>query len=311
MISNDTAGLRLTVARRRERRSWIVPRPGAGQLPSLAKLEADLEQVAVLRRELAARAPAPVAIRADIERSATAPAWEAPLVAKLPHVVIWRALPQGVPAAFRQSGITRGMDLAQPATPASPTYIEQDIAKAWLTGCRVDSIGDIHGIAHLVGRPRRLIGSIDLERARTGDRAPIPSRSGLADRRLDDLDVVLQLAPQDNDQASSGTRTELGLLRELARSIIERGASSVLVVPAIAHQEVEAVVTVIAGAMGRGSWRPIRRLLEAARRCRAMIAALSYGDHVAIADEVSLFVAVTGPAPEWKGTERQSRSAAG
>ena len=197
-----------------------------------------------------------------------------------------------------RSGSLLGLGDGQPMTPRSPTLIEAQIAQAWLEGCGVGDLGEIRGIAHLVGRPRRLVGSIELERTRPGDRASLPGRAELASRRFDDLDVVLQLAPQDFDQASDATRTELGLLRELAGGLIERGASSVLVIPAVAHSHLEAVATEVARALGKRSERKLRRLVEAVRRCRAALSGISFADHAIVANEITLFVAVTDPNPE-------------
>ncbi|HWO23987.1 MAG TPA: hypothetical protein VNO30_34830 [Kofleriaceae bacterium] len=293
----DREGLRVVVERRNDRQTWRAPRPGPGELPLLARSDKDRARLAALRDEIAQQSPLPVVARADIARAVSAAAWEAPLVAELPNLVIWRAV-QRIPTATFQGRMTRGIDGTLPATPQAPTHVEAEIADAWLAGCGVSKIGAVRGIAHLVGRPRRLVGSIELERAHARDRAPVPGRMEHTVRRFDDLDVVLQLAPQDIDQASPGTRIELGLLRELAGSLIERGARSVLVVPAIANDRIEEVVLAVAQSLGRAPQRKLRRLVEAARQCRAAIGRIAFADHAIVANEVTLFVAVTGPTPE-------------
>jgi hypothetical protein len=297
-VLSDREGLRVVVERRNDRQAWRVPRPGPGELPLLTRSDKDRARLAALRGEIAQQSPLPVVARADIARAVSAAAWEAPLVADLPNLVIWRAVQQ-IPTATFRGGRTRGIDGTRPMTPQAPTHVEAEIADAWLAGCGVSKLGAIRGIAHLVGRPRRLVGSIELERStHARDRAPVPGRAEQPVRRFDDLDVVLQLAPQDIDQASPGTRTELGLLRELAGSLIERGARSVLVIPAIANDRIDEVVTAVARALGRAPERKLRRLVEAARQCRAAIAGISFADHAIVANEVTLFVAVTGPTPE-------------
>ncbi len=291
-------GLKIVVERRVGRESWLAPKPGAGQIPALATSAEDRARVAALRDEIAEQRPLPVVARAEIARAATAAAWEASLVKDLPNLVIWRAVRRSTTVRTSRDEHARGTDTSQPMTPRAPTYVEAQIAKAWLAGCEVPELGLVQGIAHLVGRPRRLVGSIDLERTHPGDRATLPGRSELAERRLDDLDVVLQLAPQGHDQASAATRTELGLLRELAGSLIERGARSVLVIPAVSQDRVHDVVAAVARALGRAPERKLARLVEAARRCRAAIAGITFADHRIVADEVTLFVAVTDPTRE-------------
>jgi hypothetical protein len=298
-VRDDREGLRIVVRRREGEQAWLVPKPGAGDIPPLAKDPTDLATLAALRGEITRQLPLPVVARADIARTVGAAAWEAPLVAGLPNLVVWRAIRRSTTAAAGAGGEPRRGEAARRAvTPQAPTFVEAQIAGAWLEGCEVAELTEVHGIAHLVGRPRRLVGSIDLERARPGDRTALPGRAELADRLFDDLDVVLQLAPQDFDQASAATRTELGLLRELAGGLIERGARSVLVIPAIAHDHVEGVVTEVARALGCEPERKLRRLVEAARRCRAAIAGISFADHAIVANELALFVAVTDPTSE-------------
>ena len=300
-VLDDREGLRIVVERRDRRQTWLVPQPGAGDIPLLARTPDDLAALAEVRDEIERESPLPVIARADIVRTVGSAAWEAPLVAGLPTLVIWRAISRPVTGAHHRRGAGLGLGLGdgQPVEAAPPpSFIEARIAQAWLDGCGVADLEAIRGAAHLVGRPRRLVGSIELERTRPGDRAILGGNAELATRRFDNLDVVLQLAPQDFDQASYATRTELGLLRELASGLIERGARSVLVVPAVAHSHLEIVATEVARALGREPERKLRRLVEAARECRATIAGITFADHAIVANEVTLFVAVTDPNPE-------------
>jgi hypothetical protein len=298
-VLDDREGLRLVIERRDRRQTWLVPQPGAGDIPLLARSPDDLTALAEVRDEIERESPLPVTARADIVRTVGSAAWEAPLVAGLPTLVIWRAISRPLTGAHQRRGAGLGLGDGQPVkTPLPPAFIESRIAQAWLDGCGVADLESIRGVAHLVGRPRRLVGSIELERTRPGDRAILGGNAELATRRFDNLDVVLQLAPQDFDQASDATRTELGLLRELASGLIERGARSVLVIPAVAHSHLEAVATEVARALGREPERKLRRLVEAARQCRAAIAGITFADHAIVANEVTLFVAVTDPTSE-------------
>lgn len=295
-VLDDREGLRFVALRRDRRQTWLVPEPGVGDIPLLARTPADVAALAALRGEIERQSPLPVVARAEVARTVGSAAWEAPLVAGLPNLVIWRAVARPATGARYRRDATPGPGDGQSGS--SLMQIDARIAQAWLDGCGAADLGELRGVAHLVGRPRRLVGSIELERTRPGDRASLPGRAELATRRFDDLDVVLQLAPQDFDQASAATRTELGLLRELAGGLIERGARSVLVIPAVAHDRLEAIATEAARALGSDPERELRRLVEAARQCRTAIAAISFADHAIVANEVTLFVAVTDPTPE-------------
>ena len=253
-------GVTVNLERRDGLSDWNVRMPRPGEKPSLAATTADdagKPALRSLRHDVAKFAPRLALVRAEVARSLGPFVWEAPLVAGLPQLVVWRAVEQH----------------ALPAKIASESHFDERVVGVWQRHTR--------DVIHLIGRARRTAAGIDL---------------GEGVRLFTGADVVLQLEPQDYDQASTATRTELGILRELASTLIERGARSVIVIPAVAHDELIAVVKVLARAMGAAPARKLERLAEAVRLTRAHIAAIPHGDHLVIADEITLFVGESPPS---------------
>jgi hypothetical protein len=256
-ISAEASSVRVALEHRDARLSWSAPQPHAGQLPAVTTTAEDRTRIARLWDDIASVDDDVVLIRADIPRSLAAPAWETSLLGDTAKAIVWRAVPRGGTPGITSSVVAD---------------VEPTVSSAW---------GNADGIAHFIGRPRRRVGAIELDRL-----AP----RGI--RRVDHLDVILQLTPQDADQASAATRTELGLLRELAASLIERGARSVLVLPAIAADEVLPLAARLSTAYGKKGERSLLRLARAARAARNTIAEIDHSDHRVVAREISLFVAV-------------------
>lgn len=261
-----------------------LPVPQIGLLPSWEAAEAILLP---FHADIRKSAPQTVLARIEVASALCNHAWEANLVAPTENLVTWRSIARPWTPPFSGT-IVRGLHGVASTTSTMPTYVEREIASAWLHGCAVTSLERIQGIAHLVGRPRRRVGGVDLERALPASAATPVQMS----RRYDNLDVVLQLAPQEQDQASTATRTEMGLLRELATTLVERGAHSVIVLPAMARGEVEGLVTALARIMGTAPERELARLAEALRACRRRLAEITHGDHVVVANEVTLLFGV-------------------
>jgi hypothetical protein len=208
-------------------------------------------------------------VRLNVARNLMSFAWEVALLEDLRNAVAWRAAPEVMSDAPRA---TAGQHLEGRIDPA--------VANAWTLGTG-EPPGAILGMVHVLGRPRRALSAIDLQLA---------SGALWNVEALDGVDVVLQLARQASDHASAATRTEIGILRELAASLIERGARSVIVLPAIAVGDVNHVVVDLAVALGAAPARSLARLAAGVRACRTALAHLP-GEHAAIADEVTLLLA--------------------
>jgi hypothetical protein len=248
-----------------------IGRPGEWPVPIVEGARRDAEKSPLWSIVRRIRIPLPM----DVAPLLASHAWEAVIVTVEPQtrsrLDLYRRIPRGLlHRASRHTAVT---------TYAGPSLVA-DLGTQWTKGRAT-------GIVHAVGRPIRSIEGVRLDV--NGDRSGALSPSQL---EVDGVSLVLLQGDPNgaSEVPTPATRLETAALRDFAVALVEKGAHSVLVVPALPEPTLRQVVEKLGTFSGRALRNRAERL-AATRAIRDLLSGLPGRTHAEAALEVTLFEA--------------------
>ncbi len=166
------------------------------------------------------------------------------------------------------------------------------LAQEWVLEGKTmpDADRALAGVAHVIGRPVRDVGTIRLDSGQ-GSRS---RRAALLPSELVPAGTPVVIVQGDPGGAlalpTEASRIETSQLRELAVAIIEQGADAAIVIPSVMESTARIVIRQLAESLASPARRDADRVIEVADLVRARLHAIEDEAHAAAELEVTVFI---------------------